>query len=262
MEKDILNLSIILMGFNLFFSDIPIDLFSVFFILLLIAFSIIVCVLLGRLFGVSQDLSILLGIGNGICGASAIAAASSILKSKKNNIAISITIINLAGVVLMLVLPALLKYIDINDYFSGFVIGGVIQAVGHVTGAAFSMNSYVGEYAIIVKMIRILMLGPIIVFMSIYFRSNKDKKNYFYFPSFVFWFLVVVVIRNLVYIPEDLLIYIERLSKYLLTAAMTAIGLKITVKEIAQYGMKPLFISFFGSIFQILLIISFVLLFY
>ena len=262
MEKEILNLSIILMGFNLFFADIPIDLFSVLFIFLLIAFSIIVCILLGRLFGISQDLSILIGIGNGICGASAIAAASSVLKSKKNNIAISITIINLAGVVLMLTLPVLLKYINIDDYFSGFIIGGVIQAVGHVTGAAFSMNPYVGEYAVLVKMIRILMLGPVVVFLSLYFRSNQDKKRYFYFPSFVFWFLVVVVVRNLVYIPEDLLIYIGRLSKYLLTAAMVAIGLKITVKEIAQHGMKPLFVSFFGSIFQILLIITFIFLFY
>ena len=258
-EKEILNISIILLGANLFISFDVITIEIILILFLTILLSIIFCFYFGNLLGLPSDLSILIGVGNGICGSSAIAATSKVIDTKENHIGISITIINLLSVVSMFILPLLLTNKD--EVSSGLIIGSSIQAVGQVAGAG-SYDSNVEFYAILFKMIRILMLGPAILLIGYFYnkQNNKNKleKNSNLIPSFIIGFVVLACFVNIFDVPKSALDFNIFQSKFLLTMAMAAIGLKISFLNIFKYGFKPVFVALIGNIIQIIIVILFV----
>jgi len=257
-EKEILNISIILLGANLFISFDVITIEIILILFLTILLSIIFCFYFGNLLGLPSDLSILIGVGNGICGSSAIAATSKVIDTKENHIGISITIINLLSVVSMFILPLLLTNKD--EVSSGLIIGSSIQAVGQVAGAG-SYDSNVEFYAILFKMIRILMLGPAILLIGYFYKQNKKnklEKNSNLIPSFIIGFVVLACFVNIFDVPKSALDFNIFQSKFLLTMAMAAIGLKISFLNIFKYGFKPVFVALIGNIIQIIIVILFV----
>ena len=242
-EKQLLSLAIILLGTSLDFYKITLmPISNIIIIVLIIFISLLLCYLLGKIFGLPKKLSILLGIGNGICGSIAIAGASKILDADEKEIGISIAIINTLGALSIFILPYIL--INFFPHFtneqSGFLIGSTVQAVGQVTATGFIINQEVGEYATLIKMIRIIMLGPILLFLS-FFMKNKDKNNQvkiFNVPYFIIGFIIFSLLVTFGFIPENLLLIIEQLSKILLVIAMAGIGLNISFKGIFQFGFK------------------------
>ena len=257
-EKEILNISIILLGANLLISFDVITIEIIFILFFIILFSIVFCFYFGKLLGLPSDLSILIGVGNGICGSSAIAATSKVIDTKENHIGISITIINLLSVVSMFILPLLLTNKD--EVSSGLIIGSSIQAVGQVAGAG-SYDSNVEFYAILFKMIRILMLGPAILLIGYFYKQNKKnklEKNSNLIPSFIIGFVVLACFVNIFDVPKSALDFNIFQSKFLLTMAMAAIGLKISFLNIFKYGFKPVFVALIGNIIQIIIVILFV----
>jgi uncharacterized integral membrane protein (TIGR00698 family) len=248
------------MGAGLNFSVLELIEFNIIYIILLIiVFAIFSSLIIGRLFNLSNSLSFLIGIGNGICGASAIAGASSIMKSKKEDIALSISVINLLGTIGIFIVP-----LFINLFFEGsienigVIIGSTIQAVGQVTAAGFIMSNEIGEVAVITKMIRILMLGPILIFITFYYSISNykvSKKISFPIPFFIIGFILFTIAVNYNLIPLSLLPMINMLSKYSLLFAMAAIGLNISLKSILKDGPKVFLVGVISFVFQILLAI-------
>ena len=131
-EKKILNLAIILLGVQLSFSQLKdIDYSIMLIIISLIIISIVLSVLIGRLLNLSKESSILIGIGNAICGSSAIAGASSILNSKKEDVGLSISAINFIGAIGIFLVPEIIQLFNITDVNQqSLIIGGTIQAFG------------------------------------------------------------------------------------------------------------------------------------
>jgi len=259
-EKTVLSAAIILLGAHL---DVKIlsflSFYNVLFIILVIILSIVVCFLIGRAFGVSKDLSILLGIGNAICGSSAIAGSSKILNAKKEEIGISIAIINGLGAICILILPLFLLNIfpNFTNQQYGLIIGSTVQAFGQVTATGFLINQEVGEFATIIKMIRILMLGPFLILLNfILAKNNHNKKStMLYIPKFIIGFILLSFLVSFNIIPEQFLIVIKKISKILLTIAMAGIGLKISFISIFRFGLKPFLIALFSFILQICFVI-------
>jgi len=255
-EKQLLSLAIILLGASLNFNKVTlIPISSVVFIVCIIFLSLLLCYLLGKIFGLNKNLSILLGIGNGVCGSSAIAGASKILDADKNDVGVSIAIINTLGAVSIFILPYILM--NFFPYFtneqSGFLIGSTVQAVGQVTATGFIINQEVGEYATFIKMIRIIMLGPILLFLS-FLIKNKSKNSQagiFNIPYFVIGFIVFSLLVTFNFIPENLLLLIKQLSKLLLVFAMAGIGLNISFRSIFEFGFKSFAIAALAFSFQI-----------
>jgi uncharacterized integral membrane protein (TIGR00698 family) len=246
-EKKLLNIAIILLGSTLDLSTLYlIDTKIVGLLILLIITSILSSIILGRIFNLSPSLSLLLGIGNGICGSSAIAAASPVLNAKEDDIGLSISTINILGAFGIFILP-----LTINSFFSGslenqgIIIGSTIQAVGQVTAAGFIMGDEVGQTATLIKMIRILMLGPLLVCLTlIYSPKTKNHKRFlFSIPSFIVGFTILCVIVNLGCIPMKILPFLSNLSKYCLLFAMSAIGLNISIKSIIDKGYKVFIVA-------------------
>ena len=261
-EKYLLSIAIIFMGASLDLSILGlIESKIIYIIIAIIVIAISSSLILGKIFNLSNSLSFLIGIGNGVCGASAIAGASSIIKSKKEDIALSISVINLLGIMGIFMVPLSINLFfegDINNI--GIIIGSTIQAVGQVTAAGFIMGEEVGEIAVLVKMIRILMLGPILIFLTFYYSVSNykiSKKISFPVPFFIIGFIIFVIITNYNLIPLFLLPIINIFSKYALLFAMAAIGLNISLKSILRKGPKVFLIGFISFGLQIVLSIYF-----
>lgn len=249
-EKKLLSFAIALMGINLDFALIEqLGLKSVFLIIVALSVTLITSLILSKVFKFNKTFGLLLGIGNGVCGSSAIAATEQIIGAKEEEVGISIAIINFLGTIGIFLMPLLISHIlTFPEINSGILIGNTLQAVGQVTAAGFSISQTTGQTATIVKMGRILMLTPLIFILIFSFaKQNKDKKDTIKgkvnFPPFVLGFIVFSIIATLKILPEEYVHFISKTSHYSLIMAMAAIGLRITFKNIFDSGKTALIIA-------------------
>lgn len=263
-EKHILAFAIALMGVNLNF--LVLEELGVKSILVIVAAMIITIsssLLFAKIFKFNKRFALLLGIGNGICGSSAIAATEQIIGSKKEDVGISVAVVNFLGTIGIFLLPfiasIILKFTDIN---SGMLIGNTLQAVGQVVASGFSISNISGQTATIVKMTRILLLTPV-VFILIFAFSKKNKingeKTKISIPLFVIGFVLFSLVPTFKLLPIEYIKIIGKLSHYLLIIAMAGIGLKITFGSILRDGKSALLIG--ALIFAIQIIFSSVVIF-
>ena len=252
-EKSLLSLAIVLLGSTVNFTFLNAK--TIFMIISLIFISIIICLIVGRLFGLERNLSILLGIGNGVCGSSAIAGASKVIDVKKEDIGISIGVINFLGALSIPLIPLLL--LNLFPYFSeeqnSFIIGTTVQALGQVVATGNIINSNVGEYATIIKMIRISMLGPLIILLNLLIVRKTKSETSLILPKFIIGFILIGLLTHFNFIPHLILELFQKASKILLVIAMAAIGLKISLNDILKFGKKSFFVGTIGFLIQLLI---------
>ena len=252
-EKKFLNLAIIIMGldFNLnhlksLSSQFILSLIALVFIVIYISF------LIGKLMRIKSSVSILLGIGNSICGASAIAATSSMITKQKEDIAISITIINILGVLGVFLLPHFL--VDLEPYISGALVGGSLQAVGHVVAASSFLTEEASQIALAVKMGRVSLLIPIILIISMITNKSRSKIDIrSVFPTYIVMFVLSVIIANMNIIPIHILIIVKKVNHFILATAMGALGLSLSFKSLKNNFLQSLFLG--GAVFTIQLLV-------
>jgi len=234
-EKDLLMFAIALMGINLNFTMLAnLGVKTILIIVLGMAFTIFMGLLLGKLFKLNPKLSLMIGIGNGVCGSSAIAATSGIAKVKSSDIGISIALVNLMGTIGIFLAPALAHSLGFTDIQAGVFTGNTLQAVGQAVAAGFSISDEAGHYATVVKMGRVLLLVPLVLIL-IYIAKKESLKNRdevtgsvkIGVPSFILWFIFFSIIASLGLLPDEVETLIATTSYYITLIAMSAIGLMI-----------------------------------
>ena len=258
-DKYFLNIAIIFMAVNFNSSIVKeIDSNILFNVLLFVLIGFFITLLVCKLFNLPSNLSQLIAFGNAICGSSAIIAASSVIKSKKEDVILSVSIINIVGSLAIILVPFILYLFSVkNSFAQGQIIGGTIQAVGQVSAAGYVINDNVGQAAILIKMTRILFLIPaLFIFSFIY--SFKKESNFFHFPLFIIGFLFVFFINYYNLFPIFITEYLKILSKYFLLFAMTALGLKVSINAYLKSGVKVFFISLLSFLIQVLIVIQIV----
>jgi len=248
-EKDLLMFAIALLGINLNFTILAsLGVKTIFIIVIAMVFTILMGVFLGKLFKLNPKLALMIGIGNAVCGSSAIAATSGVAKVKSDDVAISIALVNLMGTVGIFLAPALAYMLSFNDFDAGVFVGNTLQAVGQVVAGGFSISDEAGMNATVVKMGRVLLLAPL-VFILIYIAKKESAKNgeegeekaKVGFPSFILWFLFFVVLASFEVLPKEVEAIISATSHYISLIAMSAIGLMIhfdTIKKSASTAFK------------------------
>ncbi len=261
-EKHILSFAIALMGINLNYRILSqLGLKTLFLILASITLTLTVSILLGRLFHLNKRFSLLLGIGNAICGSSAIAATKEIVGANEEEAGLSIAIVNFLGTLGIFALPFIGSVVlNFSDANSGILIGNTLQAVGQVVAAGFSLGELSGQTATIVKMTRILMLTPLILILIFSFAgkavggAGKGTSKKLSVPVFVVGFVLFSLIPAFRLLPESAIQIISNMSKYALLLAMAGIGLKITFRSLVQDGKNALLLG--TVIFMIQIIFS------
>ena len=257
-EKVILEISIVLLGFGFepdSFGKLDFTLIVFIFIsiILVLAFS----VGLGKLFGISTRLSVLLGAGSAICGSAAIGATAPVIRASDEEVGLSMGVVNLLGVVGLAVLPAISLFLDFTDFQSAVLLGGTLQSIGHVAASGFAMNDVIGEWAMVVKMSRVVFLIPLLMILFFAGRraGNQGKVK---FPLFIFFFAGAVYLAQLDLFPNQLSDKLAYLGVFLMAVSMAAIGVGIRIKPLLQISTKGIVLGTIIFTLQILMFVAFV----
>jgi len=247
-EKQILALAIAFMGINLNFQILKtLGIKSILMIVTALIVTLSTALLLAKPLKFDRRFALLLGIGNGICGSSAIAATKDILGASEEETGLSVAIVNFLGTIGLFLLPLLgtwiLKFTEIN---TGLLLGNTLQAVGQVVAAGFSVSETTGQTATIIKMTRILMLTPVILVLiwsapqRVGATSPHHKKQQVSIPPFIIGFFLFSLIPTLGLLPENVIHIIKHIAKFALATAMAGVGMKITFSSILKKGRAAL----------------------
>ncbi|ARR01418.1 MULTISPECIES: YeiH family protein [Campylobacter] len=253
--KQILRLGIILYGFKISLDDVlSIGYAGVLSAFIIVFSSFVFGYFICRIFGIDKKLSVLISSGSSICGAAALMATQSIVKASPNAVAIALCSVVVFGSLGMFIYPFILSGID--NIKAGFIIGASLHEVAHVAGAS-AYDVVAANNAIIIKMLRVLMLAPFLIILSLasgFFLGEKSsvKSN---FPYFALWFFVALFCSG--FINPQIKEFISLVDNFLLSVAMSALGLTITKKALKNANLKVFIAS--SLIFLWLIILAFVL---
>ncbi len=201
-----------------------------------------------RSLGLPQHMAILIACGNSICGNSAIAAVAPIIGAKPADIASSIAFTAVLGVVVVLGLPLLVPILELSLTQYGTLAGLTVYAVPQVLAATLPIGELSNQVGTVVKLVRVLMLGPVVLGMSLLVarsqamvdgnRNGTRKWPPFreLVPWFILGFLGFALLRSLGFIPRDLVQPLRAIAAILTTIAMAALGLGVDVRTIAKAG--------------------------
>ncbi|MBI1221320.1 MAG: putative sulfate exporter family transporter [Bacteroidetes bacterium] len=221
------------------------------FLVIVMALMMAVGVALSKRMKCPGQSGILISFGTLICGSSAIAALAPQINASQEDTGISMAVINLLGTLFMLVLPISLVPLLLNPEKAALLVGGSLHAVGNVAGAGYSMGQEVGELSVTIKLARIALLSPALVWMQFLMHKSSVSTTSFKFklPWYLLGFLLITLINSLIDLPEIFLDNAKLSGEFILTIAMVAIGMKIRFRELLKSGKKGLV---FGLVFYLL----------
>lgn len=264
-EKTLLAFAISLMGINLDFNVLEqLGFKTILLIIVSLIFTIVFTNFLARKKNFDSKFALILGIGNAVCGSAAIAATKDIVKLDKEKSALAIAIVNLLGTIALFILPFIGILLGLSDVQIGILLGNTLQSVGHAIAAGFGVNETVGQSATIVKMGRVLLLTPLILWL-IYFiaksniNENNEKKK-LQIPIFILGFIFFSILASSSILPKEIINSISWIANLFLIVSMAAIGLKISFKTIKKSGWEAFVFAGYIFKFQIILSVIFILL--
>jgi len=198
--------------------------------------------LLGRLLGLSRGLSMLTATGFAICGASAIAAVDGVIDADDEEVTYAIGLVTLCGSLAILVLPLLGGPLGLDAKAFGVWTGASVHDVGQVITIASTRGRIALEVAILVKLTRVVLLGPLVA--AIGFRRRKQRpaelgRRTPLVPGFVLAFLAAVAIRSTGVVPTSAIDAIRVVEGACLVVALAALGLGVDVGRLRRLGHRP-----------------------
>jgi uncharacterized integral membrane protein (TIGR00698 family) len=214
---------------------------------------------LSRALKLPRTLAILIACGNSICGNSAIAAIAPVIDADAEQVVSAIAFTAILGVAVVLGLPFLLQPLGLSFYQYGVLTGLTVYAVPQVLAASFPVSVLSGQVATLVKLVRVLMLGPVVLFFALRQRRLRDDGHPFvetdraapaadririritqYVPWFILGFLALATLRTVGLIPQRIVEPSRVLSSWLTVIAMAALGLGCDLRAIARAGTRIL----------------------
>jgi uncharacterized integral membrane protein (TIGR00698 family) len=230
---------------------------------MLVGVAVIVAVAIGVSYGISRALglprrmAILVACGNSICGNSAIAAVAPVIGADGDEIASSIAFTAVLGVVVVLTLPLLASLLGLSVTQYGVLAGLTVYAVPQVLAATLPIGALANQVGTVVKLVRVLMLGPVVLALSLITRRLRGEADeaapkitagdrpkqgrpalHQLVPWFIVAFLLVTTLRSLGLIPVVLLAPTASAATLLTTVSMAALGLGVDVRVVARAGLR------------------------
>ncbi|MDC9812693.1 MULTISPECIES: YeiH family protein [Rhizobium] len=212
-------------------------------IAVLVALSLAGSFLIGRLLGLSTSLAMLVACGNSICGNSAIAAAAPVIGAKPDEVAASIAFTALLGIGAVLTLPLLHLFFGLSAVQYGVFAGVTAYAVPQVLAATASAGAVSTQVGTLVKLIRVMMLGPVILMLgTLHGRRGGGSAIHLrhVLPWFILGFAAMAALRSLGAIPAPLLPAMSAVSATFTVTAMAALGLSVDIGSVSHTGGRVL----------------------
>lgn len=244
-ESDLLSCSIVLLGGTLTAQTIlDLGLSSVVFIILQMLVTIFFAIGIGKKLGFSENFRLLMASGNAVCGSSAIAATAPVIGADDKDKGIVITIVNVMGTVLMLLLPLLAKLLfHTHTVRTSALIGGVLQSMGQVVASGSLVNEQVKDLASIFKMVRIMFLIFVVISFSRIKKnspeSNCEKiKTKIKMPWYVTGFFIMCSLFTVGVFSLEVSKIFKIISNNFEIIALAGIGMRVNFKELVKQGPK------------------------
>jgi len=271
--KKILRFAIVIYGFRITFqqiAEVGMDGFLV--SLIMLTSTLIIGSVLGtKMFGMEKDTSILTASGAAVCGAAAVLATEPVLKAEEYKTAIAVSMVVLFGTISMFLYPVL--YTTIIEHATGFLhmtarefgiyVGGTIHEVAQVVAVPASVPgapTEMADAAVIVKMTRVIMIAPMLIVLGLYLAwsakkegGERNEKTKLVIPWFAVYFIMVAglnsIIQNYTHsAPEEtalminhIISIINEIDTFLLTMAMTALGMGTIFAKFKGLGLAPIY---------------------
>lgn len=251
-ERSLLEYSIVLTGATLVLSDIAaLGMEGIGYIAIQLTFTVFIAYLVGRLFGMGKKFCLLMGAGNAVCGSSAIATVSPVVDADTKDKGISITIVNITGTVLMILLPIITGILYQHDILkTSAMIGGTLQSIGQVIASADLVGSQFVPTATIFKIIRIVFIVLVAFSFSklnttegeSLFKKNDESSNKVKtgIPWFIIGFFIMAILNTIGIIPLPLGEIAHFVSQQFEIIALAAIGMRVKFKDLIKEGPKAL----------------------
>ena len=258
-SKYLLEIAIIFLGFGIRFQDIAnLGWQLVVILILTITIVLFATIYLAKIFTCRTSTGYLVGFGTAICGSSAIAALAPKISENKKDAGIAIAVVNLLGLVGMIAFPLLFTEKMIAEKLA-LVIGGSLHGVSNVAGAGYAINEHIGDLAITIKLGRVALLAPAMIFFNFLINKNASFRSNLKLPYYIVGFILASALVTFLSFPSDLLSSFRWIGNALLTISMAAIGLNIHFNHLYKEGKVALG---FGAVIFIIMIIVLMGLYY
>lgn len=261
-SREILRIGVALLGMRITFSQIAaLGWHPVVLVLVSVMLTIGVSMLVARTMGFQTLFGLLTGGATAICGASAalaLAAALPAHSGKEKATLFTVIGVSALSTLAMIVYPMIVNALHLSPVQSGVFLGGTIHDVAQVVGAGYGMSQETGDTATVVKLMRVAMLLPVIVCAAMITRARGAQdggKRPPLLPWFAVGFLLLAAVNSTGYLPALVQSGANELSRWCLVIAISALGMKTQLKELAAVGLKPVMLMLGETVFLAVLVL-------
>ena len=266
-SKKVLKFAIVLLGASLNIGTVlTVGRFSLTVMLFTLATCFGLGALIGKALGLNWKTSSLINAGTGICGGSAIAAIAPVIDASDMDIAYGLSATFLFDTIMIVVFPILGRALGLSDAAFGLWAGTAVNDTSSVVATGYAFSEVAGDFATMVKLTRTLAIIPaVLVFAAINMHIKKkeggetgkvDVRLGKIFPWFILAFVGMSILTSLSVIPSNVAAIFKSISKFLMVAALGAIGLNTDFKSLCRSGAKPMLHGFIVSLLVVLVAIA------
>src|SRR5574344_1351461 len=260
--KQILRTGIVLYGFRLTIGQVfDVGLPAIIVDCIVITGTLLLGLLFGRILKLDKQTTLMTSTGSAICAAAAVLGAEPIVKCPPHKTAVAVSTVVIFGTLSMFLYPIAYRsgLLHLTNEQMAIYTGSTLHEVAHVVGAGNAMDPsgalHIADQATIPKMIRVMLLAPVLIIMSFLLSMKKDKSNNkrgkITIPWFAFGFIGIIILNSLLsscgFIPKQTLDVctsgINSFDTFLLTMAMTALGTETSFDKFKQAGAKPFYLA-------------------
>ena len=233
-------------------------------VLVSVTLTIGVSMVAARLFGFRGLFGLLTGGATAICGASAALALAAALPGhplKERATLFTVIGVSALSTIAMIAYPMIVHALGLSPVQAGIFLGGTIHDVAQVVGAGYNISRETGDAATLVKLMRVAMLLPVIVFAVLVSRRTGqgelvDGPRPPLLPGFAIAFALLVLFNSTGWIPATVQSFGNDASRWCLLTAMSAIGMKTQLRELSTVGIKPVVLMILETVFLALLVLG------
>lgn len=251
-SKKLLRLGIILYGFRLTFQDVmAVGTAGIMIDAIVVTVTILGGIAIGRLLKMDREIALLTSIGSGICGAAAVLGAEATMRTQPYKTAVAVATVVIFGTIAMFVYPIAYRsgILGLSPNEMGIYAGSTLHEVAHAVGAGNAMGEEIANVAIIVKMIRVMLLVPVLLILGYWIAlmarkgNSSAEKGKVAIPWFAVGFLAVIGFNSFGLLPKGIVDSINYIDTFLLTMAMAALGAETSIDKFKKAGAKPFILA-------------------
>jgi uncharacterized integral membrane protein (TIGR00698 family) len=266
--RQVLRIGVALLGLRITLAQIAeLGVAPVGIVIVSVALTIGLSMLAARAMGFNTLFGLLSGGATAICGASAAMALAAALPAhpqKERATLFTVVGVSALSTLAMIAYPMLARAFGLDERAAGIFIGGTIHDVAQVVGAGYSLSHQTGDVATFVKLLRVAMLLPVIVFAVLLTQRRAAQQGSEaaagprppLLPGFVVGFALLVGLASTGWLPPAVTAFGNDVSRWCLVAAIAAIGMKTQLKELAAVGWKPVVLMVGETVFLLLLVLA------